>query len=417
MRVFKFGGASVKDADGIRNLHGIIAREVPDKLIMVVSAMGKTTNALEEVLHLRSKGRNFTEKLDSILHFHLSVVDELFERIPQELTVAIETQKKEVQRHLNEKAYDEYALYDTVVSLGELLSTLIIEAYLSQQGIHSLWMDARQLIETDNKHREGAVQWKQTEEKCKRIDEALKVHQCIVTQGFIAASNEGHTTTLGREGSDYSAAILAHVLQAEQLTIWKDVAGVFNADPKYFDDVVKLDYVSFEEAIELAYYGASIIHPRTIQPLQDKDIELCVKSFKNPNDTGTRIGSKKVKRVDYPLYIVQTGQYLITIATRDYAFIVEDHLKHIFSVFARHQVKIDIMQNSAIHFSVAVHNANGRLGALLEELSKSYEVKTNQNIELLTILHYNNFIMDKLLAGKQILMEQRTRQTYRALYI
>lgn len=416
MRVFKFGGASVKDADGVRNLHRIITQEGADGLVIVVSAMGKTTNALEDVLQWHTQGKNATDKLESVLDFHKNVMNDLFGTIPRKLLETIQALKIEVQEHLSKEALNEHALYDSLVSLGELWSTLIIQYYLAEHGMNSFWMDARKLIETDNKHREGAVQWKQTAEKCKSIESALERHQCVVTQGFIASSAEGLTTTLGREGSDYSAAIFAHVLRAKQLTIWKDVAGVYNADPKYFDDVVKLDYVSYEEAIELAYYGASVIHPRTIQPLQDRQIELCVKSFVDPDLPGTRIGKDKVENQGIPSFIVQKGQVLITIATRDLSFIVEEHLTDIFRSFACHQIKIDIMQNSAVHFSVAVRAAEGKLASLLEDLQNRYEVRMNQNLNLLTIRHYTESVISKLLGTNEVLMEQRTRQTYRALY-
>ena len=237
----------------------------------------------------------------------------------------------------------------------------------------------------------------------------------VITQGFIASDHQNKTTTLGREGSDYSAAIFAYCLDANEMFIWKDVPGVLNADPRKFPDAVKLDQVSFHEAIELAYYGASVIHPRTIQPLQRKNISMYVKSFVDPDATGTLISQNAITNTNIPSYITQNGQWLITIATRDFSFIVEEHLSHIFECFARHKVKIDIMQNSAVYFTAAVHNKEWRLLELIEDLQSSYEVKYNSDAELVTIRHYNENIIEQLKNDRVVFMEQRTRQTYRAL--
>ncbi len=415
MHIHKFGGASVKDADAVRNVAKIVRAHSELPLVIVVSAMHKTTNALERVYDLMiANDPLWKQQLDEVMTFHFDIVNRLFPGGNSALTARLGKFASVLDPFLAlPPEEDPDALYDRVVSIGELCSTAIISQYLQQEGIINQWLDARQLIITDSRHREGRVLWDKT---CHKINKDIDKRAAVyVTQGFIAADESGRTVTLGREGSDYSAAILAYCLGAGGVTIWKDVPGVLNADPKIFPEAVKRDEVSFREAIELAYYGASVIHPRTIQPLMQKGIDLFVRSFVNPGESGTMVGKDAVDDRTIPSYITQKGQWLITIATRDLSFIVEEHLTAIFAAFARNKVKIDIMQNSAVNFSVSAHDKSERMQKLIDDLKNDFEVRYNDDLELLTIRHYNREIIEKLTAGRNILMEQRTRETYRVL--
>ncbi len=411
MQIYKFGGASVHDEEGVKNVAGIVKDRADEGLVIVVSAMGKTTNALEKIHEqMLETGKIPGDLVAGITDFHFRIIDRLFPEGNDPLKQRLLEFSKPLEKI--PKDTDPDAHYDLVVSVGELWSTAIVDAYLKNSGIDSRWLDARKLILTDNRHKEGRVKWEHTEE---RIRSAINAPGVFITQGFIAGGENGQTTTLGREGSDYSAAIIAYCLDANEVVIWKDVPGVLNADPKIFPDAVLRDEVSFHEAIELAYYGASVIHPRTIQPLKKKNIPLRVKSFVNPSIPGTLVARDAIDNTSIPSYITQKGQWLITIATRDLSFIVEEHLTTIFSAFARHKVKIDIMQNSAVNFSVSAHNKRPRMLRLIEELRKDFDVRYNDDLELLTIRHYNDHIIKRLTQGRNVLMEQRTRQTYRVL--
>lgn len=418
MRVFKFGGASVKDADAIRNVTTILNKFIGEPLVVVISAMGKSTNALEAIHRsiIENDGK-LDQHIQKFKDFHDVIIDELFQLDRPWLKKHVSNLFEEIIRFQNQ-TFDGNSdeLYDKLVSIGELTSTLIIDNHLKCSGLNSIWVDARTIIKTDSNFKEGRINWEQTERLANaQLAPNVSETSIVVTQGFIASDHQNRTTTLGREGSDYSAAILAYCLDADEMFIWKDVPGVLNADPRKFPDAVKLDEVSFHEAIELAYYGASVIHPRTIQPLQRKNIRMYVKSFVNPDATGTLISQNAVTNTEIPSYITQNGQWLITIATRDFSFIVEEHLSHIFECFARHKVKIDIMQNSAVYFTTAVHNKEWRLLELIKDLQESYEVKYNSDAELITIRHYNEDIIEQLKNDRIVYMEQKTRQTYRVL--
>lgn len=418
MQVFKFGGASVKDAGAVKNVTTILNLYKGTPLVVVISAMGKSTNALEAIHQSIIENDGLVKShISTFTNFHDKIIDDLFELDRPWLKEHVAKLFEDVIS-LSDKEFtgDHDQLYDQLVSIGELTSTLIIDNHLKCSSLNSIWVDARNLIKTDSNFKEGRIDWKLTESLISsQLMPNVSENSIIITQGFIASDDQSRTTTLGREGSDYSAAIFAYCLNAASMTIWKDVPGVLNADPRKYPDAVKLDEVSFKEAIELAYYGASVIHPRTIQPLQRKEISMWVKSFVDPNARGTRISQDAQTNTKIPSYINQTGQWLITIATRDFSFIVEEHLSQIFELFAKHKVKIDIMQNSAIYFTVAVHNVEWRLLNLISALNETFEVKYNTNVELITIRHYNEKIIEKLKADKVVFMEQKTRETYRVV--
>lgn len=420
MQVFKFGGASVKHADAVRNVGAIIQRYPDQSIAVVVSAMGKTTNALEHVVEaLRSRSGDSKGLVEEVKAYHRSVIEDLRLEENRELQASCAQLWREVDAHLDKPMLSrpDY-LYDQVVSAGELISTLIVHHYLVSLGLTSQWFDSRELIKTDYRFREAHVDWKQTEV---RVNSMLKPYlingggRIAVTQGFMGAADHLNTTTLGREGSDYSAAILAFALEAESVCIWKDVPGLLNADPKHFEDTQLLPCVSYKEAIELAYYGASVIHSKTVQPLQNKGIPLHVRSFVDPDEPGTLIAESTEYDSLIPSFIVKRNQRLISLSTRDFAFVVEDNLSDIFEHFARHGVQINIMQNSAINFSVSVDDVPEKLDPMIEELHGAYKVLYNRNLELITIRHYTQEVIDRLTQGRTKLVEQRTRHTYRVL--
>jgi aspartate kinase len=419
MRVFKFGGASVRDAESVRNAIQIIKNEGKGPLLIVVSAMGKTTNAMERVLIEVLKNReNARAILKQVIDDHLEIVNELFEaesHIYNEIDMLSE-QANEIIDTGNTGKPD--YLYDQLVPFGELLSTKIFSEFLKHEGVNNQWFDARDIIKTDYQYKSANVDWKRTEIQVENtIAQFLKnsASPFAVTQGFIAGADALNPTTLGREGSDYSASIFAFALHAKNVTIWKDVPGVLNADPKHFKETTLLDHISYREAIELAYYGASVIHPKTIQPLQNKKIPLYVRAFKNFSEPGTLIDSSSNNDETVPSFIIRKDQRLVSISTRDFSFIVEDHLSDIFEEFARFRVKINMMQNSAINFSVSVDENSFQLNELIDELSKRYQILYNQGLELLTIRHFNDEIFKKLTSDRKILLEQKTRNTLRVL--
>lgn len=417
MKVFKFGGASVKDAESVRNVAHILAKYKTNPVTVVISAMGKTTNAMESLYRAYIAKESTVEIWEEIKKFHLDLVHELGLNQQREAIADLESLMAEVAQHLIKGVNPNHDyVYDQLVAYGELMSTTIVSNYLTSMGIQNQWFDARALIKTDYRYRDAKIEWSRTK---RQVDDQLGNYfssggKLAVTQGFIAGGDSLHTTTLGREGSDYSAAILANVLDAGEVVIWKDVDGVMNADPKYFENVQMLESISYKEAIELAYYGASVIHPKTVQPLQQKGIPLKVKSFIDPTKKGSVISSDKSQDGKIPSYISKRNQRLISIKTKDYSFVVEEHLSDIFNLFAEHRVKMNMMQHSAINFSVATDESPFVEG-LIEELQRTYNVLYNVNLELLTIRHFNEDIIEQLTAGKVKLMEQKTRYTYRVL--
>ena len=418
MRVFKFGGASVKDPNAVRNVKRVLDLFPEEELVVVISAMGKTTNALESLIaaHIEQTGQK-QAILNDIRSFHHEILSDLFSSSDHAIHSETENCLNEIEKILNEEPMDHYDfIYDQVVSFGEVLSTKIVSAFLHDQGVDNVWLDARKLVCTDNTYREAKVNWNVTQE---RINSAIsqtegnkKIH---LTQGFIGHTSEGLTTTLGREGSDFTAGIFAYCLDAEDVTIWKDVPGMLNADPKWFEETEKLDEISYREAIELAYYGASVIHPKTIKPLQNKQIPLLVKSFLDPESEGTIIQASNRSDGLITSYIFKRDQILISISPKDFSFIVEHNLRDIFNAFHEHRVKIHLMQNSAISFSACAGGDQVRIDALIDDLSSDFAVKYNSGVELLTIRHYDQETIDRLTEGKEILVIQRSRQTARVV--
>ena len=414
MKIFKFGGASVKSAEAARNVVSIVKKFSGEKLVIVVSAMGKTTNSLERLVDSYfHRKKNVAEIFSEIKEYHSSISKILFPDPDDPVHAEVNNLWVEIDWILEEdpsRAYD--FIYDQVVPAGELVSSKIISALLNKEGIACSWFDARDCVSTDDNFRQAKPDWTLTQKKSDTIILPL-LSSCNValTQGFIGSTAENYSTTLGREGSDYTAAILAFCLDADEVVIWKDVPGVLNADPKYFQDVKKLDQVSYQDAIELAYYGASVIHPKTIQPLQNKNIPLSVKSFVSPSDQGTLISAESHTEPGFPSYIFKDQQALISISAIDFSFIVEENLSDIFSVFAKHKMKINLMQNSAITFSVCMDDNPEKIHALVDDLRKDFKVLYNENLKLLTIRHYDDAIIEKLTKGKLILVEQRSRHT------
>jgi len=410
-QVFKFGGASVKDAEGIKNVAKIVSHHAEEKLLVVVSAMGKTTNNLEVLLEKARNDEDYSTEFDDLCKFHLSIVEELGGDTAEELQNDIRKQVNYLEKLLpvtKLHSYD-YA-YDLIVSQGEILSTKIVSGYLNSKGFANEWLDVREYIKTNNTHRDSKVLWDETITKVRLELKGVLDKSPVVTQGFIGSSRNGNTTTLGREGSDFSAAILAYCLDCEKLTIWKDVEGVLSADPKKFDNPSKIEKLSFHEALEMTYFGAKVLHPKTIKPLQNKGITLEVKSFKNHTQTGTLINSKVSDEMLPPIVVRKENQVLISFTTTDFSFIAEDHLSEIFTCLAKHRVKINLMQNSARSFSICTGNAK-RIQKIIEDLQIHYDILINENLQLLTIRHYTDAKVDELVKGKEVLLEQRTRNT------
>ena len=413
MQVFKFGGASVKDADAVKNVAEILKKFAGQETIVVVSAMGKVTNGLEELVNAYfNKEGNPENSLQKIKDYHNVILNSLFPNKNHPVYNDIENSFVEINWIIEEEPVTNYnQVYDQIVSMGELISTKIIAAYLAEVGIKNKWVDARGIIQTDNTYREGKVNYELSE---KLVNEqflpTIKQNKIVVTQGFIGGTSENFTTTLGREGSDYTAALLAYFVNAESVTIWKDVPGVLNADPKWFKNTKKIDELTYHDAIEFTYYGASVIHPKTIKPLQNKNIPLYVKSFLSPADNGTVI-SNSDKRLPIASYIFKINQMLISIQPKDFSFIDEHNLSLIFDEFSRYGIKIHLMQNSAISFSVCIDEDPAKTEPLIAELQQQFKVLYNSGLELLTIRNYDQQTITKLTENKAVLMEQRSRNT------
>ncbi len=415
MRVFKFGGASVKDAEGVKNLTRIVKLHLDEPLIIVVSAMGKSTNLLEKICdHTHENNLSEKEDLLTFINFHIRIAKDLFSKdhpILDELDGYFKSLIKALSE-LRDTSFDFY--YDQIVSFGELVSTRIIYHYLLLEGIENKWVNAGEIIKTDSNYREARVDWDKSSEAAKNY--SIKKGEILLSQGFLGMCDEGFTTTLGREGSDYTAAILAYVFNADKVVIWKDVPGMLNADPRHFSDTIKLDEISFKEAIELSYYGATVIHPKTLQPLKEKNLPLFVKSFTDLKESGSIISNNEEFDHDVASYILKEKQVLISIRSTDLTFIVEENLSDIFSVFSKCKVNIHLMQNSALNFSVCVDDDSRKIPALIKELSKSYRVLFNTSLSLLTVRHYNENLLEELISDKEILLEQKTRFTARFVY-
>lgn len=414
IEVYKFGGASIKNAEAVRNVAEILRKAPTNPRVVVVSAMGKMTNALEALHQKRMQAADFSSELNEIIEFHERIAQEL--GLTEEELVPYHMQLGLLREEILRTPSSFYDLeYDRLIPFGELLSTSLISGFLRASGISSEWFDVRHVIRTNNTHRNAEVNWDRSERQAKMLRDHLAETPNIqvITQGFIGMSDLGNSTTLGREGSDYTAAILAYLLDAQEVTIWKDVPGMLNADPKWFNNTIRIEQISYREAIELSYYGASVIHPKTIQPLQNKGIPLFVKSFLNPANKGTVIHRSTARDHLVPMYIFKPRQVLMSIASKDFSFIVEENLGEIFSLIAQSGLHVNMMQNSAISFSICVDDDEERLRRCGELLSSKYNVRSNKDLELLTIRHYDAQTMSQLTRGKETLLEQKSRQTVR----
>jgi aspartate kinase len=413
LKVFKFGGASVKDAAAVKNAASIIKQFSNDNLIIVVSAMGKTTNNLERLVNAYFFDKiNLQQIFDELKAFHFDIVSALFQDKSSVIFAQLENDFVELLWAIEDEPSSTYNYhYDQIVGMGEIFSSRIVSAYFKENGSDCLWFDARGIIQTDNTYREGKVDFELTQHLAEKdLLPLLKQHKVILTQGFIGGTSENFTTTLGREGSDYTAAILAYSTNAESVTIWKDVPGVLNADPKWFSNTQKIDELTYQDAIELAYYGATVIHPKTIKPLQNKNIPLYVKSFVEPKAEGTVIKDSN-KHLPIPSFIFKVHQMLITISPRDFSFIAEENLSKIFALFHQHQVKINVMQLSAISFSVCVDMDDKKIKPLIQTLQNDYKVLYNDELELITIRYYDQSTIDRVCINKEVLLEQKSRYT------
>ncbi|HQQ96717.1 MAG TPA: aspartate kinase [Cyclobacteriaceae bacterium] len=411
MKVFKFGGASVRHATAIRQVGNILKRFSGEPILVVVSAMGKTTNALERVAEALHRKQSPANEIEALVTYHLDVIAGL---LPEQHPIANEV--KNLLTGLprwGEKSMTFDALYDQVVSTGELVSTRIVSAFLEAQDLPAKWVDARQYIASDNTYREGKVDWDATRKLCQSLPGLMNAG-IVVTQGFIAKSKEGLTTTLGREGSDYTAAIFAACLGAESVTIWKDVPGVMNADPKRLPDAITFDELPFREAAEMTYYGASVIHPKTIKPLANQGIPLLVKNFDNPDLPGTKIHETKVDQLP-PLIVFKDNQCLISCRVTDYTFIHEEQLSLIFAALSELDIRINLMQNSAISFSIVVDFREDKVLKLIQRLSSVFQVYYNTGLTLVTVKNYDALTFDAYRKKPGVLLEQSSRSTLQVL--
>jgi aspartate kinase len=409
MRVFKFGGASVKDAEAVKNVANIVAQYPQESLIIVVSAMGKITNALEVLVNAYFNNEPTTDALQVIKTYHATIAKQLFPNTMHAIHETLHNVLVTLEWELDDVPTKPYShVYDQIVSVGELLSTHIVAAYIKEQNINATWLDARDVIKTDNTYRDAKINWNWTQQCVNNIVKPLPNAPCVI-QGFIGSNDENFTVTLGREGSDYSASILAYCTNATDVTIWKDVAGVLTADPKYFNDVELLPQLSYMDAVELTYYGATVIHPKTIKPLQNKNIPLHVRSFINYTAQGTAIGNYSYTHIASSI-IVKRNQVLLSITPRDFSFIVEENISYLFSAFASLGIKVHLMQNSALNLSIVTDDVM-ELDALLNALNTHYKVVYNKAMELITIRHYTPESITKALQQKHKLLEHKSRNT------
>ncbi|MDR2840956.1 MAG: aspartate kinase [Paludibacter sp.] len=414
MLVYKFGGASVKSAEGIRNIVKIV-ETVDDKLFIVVSAMGKTTNALETVLDffMKADRRAAIAKLNEIKDYHCGIIAELFSDSASVVN-EISSVFNEISELLITCVGDDYdRWYDRLVSFGEIISTKIVSAYLQQSGVANQWLDMRQILITDSNFREANVRMDESLRKLNEFAD-FSANRIYVGQGFIGSNLKGDATTLGREGSDYTAAVAGNLLDAESVTIWKDVPGILNADPRIFPDTVHIPELSYQDAVELAYSGAQIIHPKTIKPLENKQIPLYVRPFSTPNQAGSVIKKSIEKPINVPVLIVRKNQVLVTLRPRDFSFVLENCLSEVFLILNKNRVKVSLIQSSAISVSVSVEN-NRYLNAALDELANDFKVSYNENLELLTIRGITDEIIKTATAERTILLSQYTRRSARFL--
>ncbi len=424
IQIFKFGGAAINSAAGIKNVAEILKKFTGGPVVVVISAMGKTTNALEDVLekYIQKDPIAVIESFQKVRDYHFAILDVLFADKNHPVFGEIDSLFNQLRGYIRRghlyctNQPDRDFEYDQIVSFGELFSSAIVHHYLVLQGISSHLFDVRELIKTNTTYRDARVDWGLTQQLISKtitgyFQDFAEQRIIALTQGFIGSDPDGNTTTLGREGSDFSAAIFAFSLHAKEMTIWKDVPGVMNADPKLMTDAVCLETLSYREAIELAYYGASVIHPKTIKPLENASIVLHVKSFLNPDLSGTTVENIKEWKILTPIYILKQNQVLISISPRDFSFILEENLSEIFRILALCRVKVNVMQNSAISFSICVDNDPHKINSLISHLQHDYETRYNQGLDLFTIRHYTNDAVARIIEGRNVLMELRSRNT------
>lgn len=410
MQILKFGGASVRDADGVRNLEKVLQHVGTEKTLIVISAMGKTTNALEKVIeHYFNSKHELQSSIQDVKKYHNGILLELFENESHEVFKVVTALFRELSEFFDRNKSPDYSfVYDQTIGFGELISTTIVSYYLNLKGVKNKWLDVRELIKTNSYYRNAKVEWALTQSK---ISEAIDEKALHITQGFLGSDGNNFTTTLGREGSDYTAAIFAFCLNAKSVTIWKDVPGVLNADPRFFENPTLLDSLSYEEAIELSYYGASVIHPKTLQPLQQKEIPLYVKCFLEPKNKGTKVGKSLDLSPNVPCYILRKDQILITVSSLDFSYIVEENISHIFKLLHLYKMKVRSIQNSAISFSVCIENSYNHLEPLILQLKAKYNVRLDKAVDLYTIRHYTTDAIEEIQKNKTVLMKQITPKT------
>ena len=410
MKVFKFGGASIKSANAIKNVAKILNSQDLNNCLLVISAMGKMTNAFEKITdaYFNNDQEKLTESIDFTSNFHFKIINNLFAEnhvIHQKITVLF----GQLVRFLTQNKSKNYDyLYDQIVSYGELLSTTIVSDYLNEIKIYNNWVDVREIIITDTIFRDATVNWQETE---KRIKTNINLSKLTIVQGFIGGDLNGNTTTLGREGSDFTAGIFAYCTDAESLTIWKDVLGVLNADPREFKEVQLLEHISYEETIEMAFYGASVIHPKTIKPIQNKKIPLIVRSFKNLNSPGTKVSEGVTLEPTIPCFIVKKNQVLVSISSLDFSFIVEENISDIFKLFHKYQLKVNLIQNSAISFSVCVDNNLNHFDLFYNEIKNMYKVSFIKNVDLFTVRHFTENSLEGIYKLGTSLVSQINKNT------
>jgi aspartate kinase len=410
MRVFKFGGASVKDANGVRNVYDVLQKVGYDDVLIVVSAMGKTTNALEVVIKdYFDKAKTLQASIQEVKKYHNQIIMDLFDEENHPVFQSINKLFDELDYFLSHNKSPNYSfVYDQVVSFGELISSTILSQYFTSQKIENNWVDVRNFIKTDSNYRDAGVNWEVTQAS---ISKGIKKNKLNITQGFLGADENNFTTTLGREGSDYTAAIFAYCLNAESVTIWKDVPGVMNADPRFFENATLLNQISYREAIELAFYGATVIHPKTLQPLQRKEIPLLVKSFINPVLPGTMVSKGADLEPHLPCFIIKREQLLLSLSSIDFSFIMEENISEIFKLLHEFKMKVSLIQNSAISFSVCIEDKYKNFEALKNILSKKFTVSYNENVSLYTIRHFDEKSKTAIEKNKEVLLKQISRET------
>ena len=410
MRIFKFGGASVKDADGIKNVFDLLHKVGHEDVLLVISAMGKTTNALELVIkNYFEKSNEFHASLQEVRKYHNQILLDLFDDEEHDVFFAVNSHFADLEYFLRSNKSPNYNfVYDQVISFGEIVSTTIVSHYFNEKGLKNNWIDVRNFIKTDNTYRDANVDWDHTQ---KLISKGIKKKSLNITQGFLGSDENNFTTTLGREGSDYTAAIFAYCLSAESVTIWKDVPGVLNADPRYFENAILLNQISYREAIELAFYGASVIHPKTLQPLQKKEIPLYVKSFINPLLPGTSVSKGADLEPKTSCFIVKKNQLLISLSSIDFSFIMEENISEIFALFHQFKMKVSLIQNSAISFSVCIEDKFGNFNDLKAVLAKKFKVSYNENVSLYTIRHFTKEAAEMVEKDKVVILRQLSRET------